>query len=488
MLGKWAANLQVCNVTNVQNGQYTCARIIAEKTREAIVRDYRNGGFLDALFPPDTREVAEPATQNSCRAGVSCPGAGMCVGSINCQKQSVGELLSHTETGYRGDFYNEMAVHYGKYIEYIRQIRPDAVAVANTGDNRTRYLGAGWVYEVGASTMGATEPVTYWDPHSVANGNTKCAHMLAAVSDLYSEYTAPDGWFYWDRGQRSPMVALAIFYTYANECIDMFYNISPVTWYSGSDDYQYWNETADGSVTAAVSVNTGAAVKTLTGNFTAFPTGSSLMRIGSAGETLKITKVSNTAVTTTEAVSNSYPAGTPVWLLRTAYLSSGTALPPPHRIYRWNAFFPAMETDIGVPDTVNGIAGDIKGVPKPKGFRFNNWITAPTSGTKNGITRRDFTKAIVVYARADYADWTGGSYAANHGPLTKAMATTYSKPFGITQNGQPLTLYPLRVDGVTDNSVCNYGPGSDFRTTGGGCTQFRLRTGEALILMKQRIQ
>jgi hypothetical protein len=236
-----------------------------------------------------------------------------------------------------------------------------------------------------------------------------------------------------------------------------------------------------------VTVNSTSQAKTITGDFSSLSSGSSLMRIGHTGETLSVTKVNNTTVTTTEPIYNEYPAGTPVWTIRTGYLSAKPH-PPVERIYRWNAFFPAMEIDIGAPDTENGIAGDIRGVPQPRGFRFNNWISAPASGTKNGITRRDYTKAIVVYARADYADLTGGSHAPNHGPLKKAMVETYSHPFSITQNGgEPMTLYPLRVDGITDNSVCNYGPGSDYRTADGGCTQFRLRTGDALILMKEPV-
>lgn len=190
--------------------------------------------------------------------------------------------------------------------------------------------------------------------------------------------------------------------------------------------------------------------------------------------------------TTSGIVAGTYDIGTPLWELkhpRDNYSPTqsfvSTRRPDINRVRRWGYWFPAMGVDVGKPDTVNGHIGD----DGTKGSRDFFWINAATSGTKNGIARRDLDKAIIIWGDQN-ADRTGIALA---NPTVSQMLT-YSNSFQITQNGGPvLTLFPLRVDGVTDNSVCNYGPGEDYRTANGGCDRFKVRTAEGLILMKSPV-
>jgi hypothetical protein len=50
-------------------------------------------------------------------------------------------------------------------------------------------------------------------------------------------------------------------------------------------------------------------------------------------------------------------------------------------------------------------------------------------------------------------------------------------------------LYPLRTDGLTDNTACNYGPGEDYRTANGGCMAIKpYKAGWGAVLMKEPVR
>jgi hypothetical protein len=198
--------------------------------------------------------------------------------------------------------------------------------------------------------------------------------------------------------------------------------------------------------------------------------GAKTMRIGSLGEFANVWKISDTAAATNKMLFNSYAAGTGLWNLYQGQLSINTP-PPLEQIYQWGNYFPAMDIDIGQPITE----------------RQMKWKTPGESNTKNGIHRRDFERAVVLFTTPN-AVWRTAPLPPTYGKHpTREQYTTYSPAYQIDIDGVPATVYPLRADGRTSNEPCNYGPLEDYRTEDGGCSAIKIRTAEGLVLMKAPI-
>jgi hypothetical protein len=498
MLGIWKSNGMMLNYTGIQNGDYVAARYLAEFLKPVLIggsaTEYWKGIYLDSMFDPNTRDVTSPATANSCLPGQTCGAGGMCANST-CTSQSTSDLLTHTEIG-PGNNLEKLRQHYVKMLQYLREQYPDAQGGANTADVNLAKSGQMFLTETGNLTFGSFRYPTRaynagagaWDDYAPA-ANPGCAtRQLAAIGDTQSEFTTSDGfWYSWDRSNRGPMTALAAFYIHTNECTDLFYTTSGANLYLGSDDYTYWNAVPEFTLTQDLQADTASGVKYVYANFGSWA-GGEAVKIGTTGEYLSLTRVSGdvapySRMQTTEAVRFTYPAGsTSVWRLFKSNLGY-EAMPPLSQIYSFGLYFPAMDIDVGVPDVVNGLPGD----GGARGARKFVWKTYAESGTKQGIARRDFTKAIVLWGNSDFTVPVSLGGNPVSGSATRAHFTTYSPAYQIDINGAPITFYPLRADGRTDNAICNYGPGDDYRTADGGCSRIRVRSAEGMVLMKEPV-
>jgi hypothetical protein len=229
----------------------------------------------------------------------------------------------------------------------------------------------------------------------------------------------------------------------ANENLVWFYCTNGGAFYTSSDEYLYWDEAPDSVLTEGVEASGTPGSRVLTGNFGRWPDGSYRIRIGELGEFRNVVKAPGNSgqLTVNETLYNSYPAGTKLWILKQGRLAMN-APPPAERVFRWGFYFPAMDIDVGVPDTSGHNGGE----------RDLNWISAKDAGTCCAVARRDFTRAIILHIDPRLA--------------TAAQYSTYSQP--IELGG---TYYPLRADGET----------------GPGVTSIRLRSGEGVVLMKEPV-
>jgi hypothetical protein len=409
-------------------------------------------------------------------------------------------------------------------------------------------------------------------------------------------------WLIWDRANRGPMVALTSFLMYSNPNtylmyhtgsnflyyeLDEFWEVAespewtstsavpsaagngavigsnlPITvadgvgtivftsphrlnagdwvYISGFNSYYEVSDSGDG-LTLRVSglpngSYTGRSVQravTVSGSFGSLPSGLTSLRMGDNGEHIRWTKLSNRRLGTLEPIGTAVPAGTPLYRISKKLLPY-EAVPSIDRVVSWGQVFPAMFIDIGVPDT-SGLNGG-EGVPK--------WRDAASSGTNAGIQRRDFTKAIVLYADSGSYAEQGGTATVTNGsdvvtftgsaawwnsyngrrvrfgtvesvdhpyytytyltPTTGRLDRPYEGPTATGQRfsisnynrldeygsevvfadaGMPAVLYPLRADGLTSNAQCE----ESRRTQDGGCTAIRLRSAEGVILMKEPV-
>jgi hypothetical protein len=258
----------------------------------------------------------------------------------------------------------------------------------------------------------------------------------------------------WDHAIRTPMAAMSSYYIWANENTRFFYLTDGGFRYYGLDDFEYHDETPEWATGADLHANWTAETKTLTGDFSSFPT-EGMVRMGFTGEFIKWKKVNNSQLTTNELVAETYPAGTLMYRIKTGRMSSDD-LPPIERIRRWRQYLPAMAIDIGVPDQDGYNRGQAK--------MF--WKSAAESGTLNGIQRRDFTKAIVLFASAFGV--TGSHYNSLNEYSTCTNLAEVCEDNAFLLGG---TYYPLRPDGTT-------GPGID---------RIRLRSAEGVVLMKEPV-
>jgi hypothetical protein len=260
-------------------------------------------------------------------------------------------------------------------------------------------------------------------------------------------------WIVWDKAVRGPMVALSSYLLYANVNTRFMYHNNPFFVYWGLDEFLYHNATPDWATTSDVAADTSTNIKYVSGDFSSFPDAAgTLVRMGNTGEYVTWKKVNNTQLSTAERIGASYPSGTQLFRVLTGRMSSDD-LPPIERIHSWRQYFPAMNADIGLPDTGGYNAG--QGNPK--------WKSPSDSATLNGLQRRDFTKAIILYA--DAAGVNGG------GGVKWNSLNTYGAEYTFASEGMPETLYPLLPNG----------------STGAGITSLRLRTGDGAVLMKEPV-
>jgi hypothetical protein len=105
------------------------------------------------------------------------------------------------------------------------------------------------------------------------------------------------------------------------------------------------------------------------------------------------------------------------------------------------------------------------------------------TGTRWPMFKRAYDNAVVVAIVTDYSRSKVSEYS-------EFDSTVYNFNTEGWCTGSGCALYPLKADGTTDNAMCNYTAigGSDYRTSDGGCTAFRVRkASEGYILMRERV-
>jgi hypothetical protein len=488
LLFGWAPNNFAANISDIQRGERTRARYIVDCARRKFstngVTEY-NGIFLDDLSvgQPSPEHFQHPVPRAQ-------PIAYTELGPMTSQQEI--DLMASEVRDVRAllriDYPNFKV---GVNSQPWKLTRESDLAFHEWG--MYAYAGRGWRYTVNPDIYGGQtidvlgrngyggEGSDRYSNEAGTGAHGEAVYSIHTYLDTASDFSFPNGctsnctgWWQWDRGNRGPLMALALYYMGASDFTSFFYCQSALATYYQSDEYQYWDETPDVTLTSELTQNlaqSNGATKTLRGNFSQFPSGATLVRIGQ--QAITITKTGSTTATTTNQIATAYPAGTGLHIIKTAKASL-TPAPPAERVYRWNTYFPARDIDVGVPDTsATALTGDanISGIPR-RGFRKLEWYQAGFGsgggGLMNEISRRDFTKAIVVLSPG-----FGG------GPEDYSR---YSRVLNLNDaTGKPITVYPLRADGRT-GGFC--GPDVVPAADGGCPGKIQLRTGEGLILMK----
>lgn len=421
-VGIWTNNLFFGNPSFIQNGKRPWAQFLTDR----VIGLAQSQGFTGIMFDD----------------GEGIPNL------INPTYASSGN------SDFIGSDWNvEHIAQYAQEVADLHAALPGFKVGANTGDPSMIFAGdfaplENFEYVNGKSFSHyneSTDSVSL-DQFKHANnpGDVKGLYMYA---DTGSDVTIDSGWYPWDRGNRGPMSALTTYYFESNENTAFIYN--SVGWrYPYNDEYLYFKSFTQ--TTAPISADLSGSTKYIDGaDFSSYPS-SGTIKLGSTFETVDYTKVSNSRLSTGNAIHFDYPSGSAVAYVETGHQSTDV-MPPVSQMYKWNNWFPAMGVDIGQPN--------------PSGWNSGNrgkWLDAsavvqdvikPYCGSCAPLYRRDFTNAIVLHR------------ATMWGSVVQDI-TTFSKP--IPLGG---TYYQLYADG----------------NTGPAITSIQLRGEEGAILLKSPV-
>lgn len=288
---------------------------------------------------------------------------------------------------------------------------------------------------------------------------------------------------YWhtiDTASIVPMAALAA-YKIGENANTIFYLQPGGTIYDANDDYYYWPTTTT-TLTAPINVGPSNTQTIAVANGAACPAipintgelgGSIVMQFGTTtgpgvpgtADVMFLKSTPAVGPNTYTGASgngpvnfvNAYPVGTVVRCAVIGHLSM-SAPPPLSQMFMWTSYFPAMNTDLGVPNTAGWMGGN-----RDMAFLAGNVISPlGTAGCgANGcppVERRDFTHAIILFRPIT-------------GTTLDSETQMLSNNIGLTNTSQNFTppYYRLAADG----------------TLGPAITTVQLRAGEAAILMTQ---
>ncbi len=427
--GMWASTAMFCNPSAVQNGTRLWAAYLADfAIKVGQTRNFSGIMFDDAEASP---QISSPSNAVS----------------------SYSDFADYPH----GTFAQERMAQLQAEVAIIHNALPHFKVGSNTLMQSMLYAGDWALHESFTQVcnlsgtkfaMSATPDALYsasFDGLLPVNNLKNGAGIIMMMDTYANGKTDPLGnWSYWDRGNRGPMSALAVYYIGANNNTYFSYN-SQGTSYFETDDFIYY-DTHTTIITQNLAVDISDATKNIYGaDFSSFPSSGTLpLRIGDGETTVDIvasfTKIGKNQLQTTGPIRFSHSAGERVRFSLRGH-QAVDAIPPVERVLRWANTFPAVFVDVGIPD----------------GSGYNNgnpdfaWKTgAQIGGGQNGVWRRDYTKAVIVQ-RPDA--WN----------TTKREFDTYSFPIDLGG-----TFYPLYADG----------------TTGAAITSIALRTGEGAILMK----
>lgn len=295
----------------------------------------------------------------------------------------------------------------------------------------------------------------------------------------------------WDRGNRGPVSALAYHYLANNDQTRFAYNTQNVislylrtsqvkkrntnpTWYLNTamvyvSDAVGYDICFDGyEALADRPIASGVAYEVMVGtNWLKF--------FKESGSTCGSVPYSDLYGPDAQLDPLGHAIGTPIYETSTCYLGTECA-PPAEEVYLWSWVFPAMGIDLGDPleDRIcYAVTSECT----------DNDPAHLYTGVRWPMFKRAFDNAVVVGIISE----TGRSKLSEY---TDFESTVYNFNTEGWCTGSGCALYPLKADGKTDNTMCNYTSigGSDYRTADGGCTAMRVRkAAEGYILMRERV-
>jgi hypothetical protein len=246
--------------------------------------------------------------------------------------------------------------------------------------------------------------------------------------------------FFFDRANRGPIACLAKHYIGMNENTIFGYYSHGAFRYDVSDEvYCYIKETKLNIKIDVSSKNDSVLIQGEDfSDLKSYPYFGMRIRIGD--DVLKVKKIDNKTLQTNSPIRYRHDVGETIKIIGVSHQSVSKNINL-DKVYKWSWFFPAMDVDIGQPDS--------------SGHNFGKydllWKKSEMIGGGPEVWRRDYTKAIVLLRTAMYN--TSSKYF-----------TSYSSP--IPLNG---LYFPLYADG----------------TLGQGISEISLRAGEGAILMKK---
>ncbi len=377
------------------------------------------------------------------------------------------DWLTAGHIDWSGDMLTAIKANYTAEVGLIHTSIPAAKIAGNCPacvDTATDMFTGDWVFEedfchltIGDFTAKTTSTKYTFDDYLTANNPSNVLGVFVMHDDtnrdLYN--TGTSTYAYWDKGNRRPIAALAFFYIHYNSNTYFYYRPWSISSsYTQTDEYYYFSS-ASASLTTQLNFANDATTKHIyaTGagaDFTNWPSsGTRTIYFPSTGESMDYVKVSNTELTTTDTVYNTYSVGASAKYIETGY--SHLSSQPIGQMFGWNSWLPAMSIDIGTPDPA-GVGGGAR--LRDGTGETGPWKTAAQCGSEStyGVWRRDFTKAVVLL-HPSYYNSTADAYTTTCSLGPFALGGTY---------------YPLYADG----------------TTGAGVTTINLKAGEGAILMK----
>jgi len=430
--GMWSPNATYGNHSDVQKGVPTWATYMGEEAKRNLAILNKGGYMFD---------------DGNADPGISSPSD---------------ILFAHTDghTGFTAQMLTEAR---GASLEYAKNLIKASYPTVKVGSLvRTPYIcykldwcqteDAGYannisslIYNYSASTdlygkyrLGFDSLLPFNNPNNTAG--------IMVIMDTYSTGIVDTAgtWYPWDRGNRSPILALAAYYIGANENTYFGYNIGGTnyTYYGSPGTYYYWSPTST-ILTQAIPANSVAAKYDVYGeDFSGFPA-SGRVKIGDSVYKA-YTKISNTQLRFGENGYKVYVAhlqGTKIQYSVEKNMALDV-IPENVEFEAWGMWFPAIGVNVGSPIEV----------------RNTTWKTwqeiGGTSYTSSGVWKRDYTNALILLRP---------SYSSS----SAAQMNTYSNPIDLGG-----TYYPLFATGKT----------------GAAITSIQLRTGEGAILMKAPIE
>jgi hypothetical protein len=307
-------------------------------------------------------------------------------------------------------------------------------------------------------------PTKYQDPYLPANNPSGTIGAMTIWDNQHFGLRIGTTTHIWDNGNRTPILALALYYLGANTNTTFEYNTHSWSYYD-TDEFYYWSPSTS-TLSAALASDSSAAQKTLhiTDGSLFTPPGGPIfktqyvIRIGGA-DVVEATKINNTTFVTTTPIALSYPADT---VVRFAVVGHQAWQQPPSSsdIWYYANFIPASEVDLGVPNTRGWNSGnrDLAYIAGNTASREPALCTY--GGACTAVMRRDFTNGVVLVRPFEYN--------------TRASELdVYSRPINLEDPAHKLAgpYYRLKADG----------------TTGPAINSLELRGGEAAILLKHPI-
>lgn len=423
--GMWAHNAIFGNPSNVQLGERTWATFNAQQAIDALTITNGNGMMFDD--------------------GNAGPG-------ITAPKYA---LSAYSDFAGPGTMQEERTKNYA-YSKSLIKARFPSVKVGTLSMTKNFVDAGDWnmnesfadVINIASSTRyAAGDPSgiysTSFDGYLPENNPNNVAGIMMFMDTYAAGKLDPNKvWFYWDRGNRGPLVALAAYYMGANNNTYFAYNISGTNYqyYGSPGTFHYWSPSAT-ELTQNLDATDVAAPQDIYGtDFSAFPA-TAMIRVGD-NMFKSCTKISNTQLRTVASkVYSTVPKGARIQFVVEKNMALD-AIPPNVEFESWGMWFPAIAVDVGQPTETRNTA-----------WKLWNSIGGSSASSGN-IWKRNYTNALILLRPSNYS-------------MTASQVTTSSSVIDLGG-----TYYPLLVTGKTGVPV----------------TTIQLRTGEGAILMKAPVR